>query len=143
MNLLLLVSVTLSKLFTDHHPNPDAILGVWRNSNNRAHIEIYRQGSRFYGKILWLKNQVDEYGKPKIDKRNPEPELRSRNLIGLITLRDLEYDDGEWSGGYIYNPGDGKEYNANISLIDNNTMAVRGYVGISLFGKTDVWSRVH
>lgn len=143
MNLLLLVSVTLSKLFTNHHPNPDAILGVWRNSNNRAHIEIYRQGSRYYGKILWLKNQVDEHGKPKIDKRNPEPQLRNRALIGLITLRDLEYDDGEWSGGYIYNPGDGREYNTIISLIDNNTMAVRGYVGISLFGKTDVWSRVH
>jgi uncharacterized protein (DUF2147 family) len=143
MNILLLVSVALSKLFIDHHPNPDAILGVWRNSNNRAHIEIYRQGSRYYGKILWLKNQVDEYGKPKIDKRNPEPELRSRTLIGLVTLRDLEFDDGEWSGGYIYNPGDGKEYNAFISLIDNNTIAVRGYVGISLFGKTDVWSRVH
>ena len=75
-------------------------------------------------------------------KKIPSPQLRNRALIGLVTLRDLTYDDGEWSGGYIYNPGDGREYSAFISLVDNNTMAVRGYVGFSLFGKTDVWTRV-
>jgi uncharacterized protein (DUF2147 family) len=141
MTLLFFLSVSLSNLFTET-PNPDDIVGIWKNSTNRAHIQIYKQNGKFYGRILWLKNLVDERGNPKLDRKNPAPQLRNRALIGLVTLRDLKFDDGEWSGGYIYNPGDGREYNAFISLVDTNTMEVRGYVGFSLFGKTDVWTRV-
>ena len=142
MKFLFLISLTLSKLFTKELPNPDDIVGIWKNSTSRVHIQIYRQNGKYFGRILWLKNLVDERGNPKLDRKNPSPQLRNRALIGLVTLRDLTFDDGEWSGGYIYNPGDGREYSAFISLVDNNTMAVRGYVGFSLFGKTDVWTRV-
>jgi uncharacterized protein (DUF2147 family) len=57
-------------------------------------------------------------------------------------LKNFKYDEDEWSGGYIYNPSDGKEYKGYIKLKDQNTLAVRGYVGISLLGKTDTWIRV-
>ena len=70
MKFLLLISITLSKLFTELS-NPDDIVGIWRNSTNRAHIQIYRQNGKYYGKILWLKNLVDEKGNPKLDKKNP------------------------------------------------------------------------
>ena len=57
-------------------------------------------------------------------------------------LKNFAYEDGEWSGGNIYNPSDGKEYKAYMKLKDKNTLSVRGYVGISLLGKTDTWTRV-
>jgi uncharacterized protein (DUF2147 family) len=57
-------------------------------------------------------------------------------------LKDFTYDDGEWTDGHIYNPSDGKEYKAYMKLKDHKTLTVRGYVGISLFGKTDTWTRV-
>ena len=62
--------------------------------------------------------------------------------MGLVMLKDFKYDDNEWTGGHIYNPSDGKEYKAYMKLRDKNTLNVRGYVGISLLGKTDTWSRV-
>ena len=57
-------------------------------------------------------------------------------------LKDFKYNDDEWSDGRIYNPSDGKEYKAYMKLKDKNTLSVRGYIGISLLGKTDTWIRV-
>ncbi len=57
-------------------------------------------------------------------------------------LRDFVYDDGEYSGGRIYNPSDGKKYKAYLRLNDPNNLTVCGYVGFSFFRKTDHWKRV-
>ena len=118
--------------------NPDAILGIWKDANSKGNIQIFRHNGKYFGKIIWLRDD----GKPKVDKRNPALSLRTRPLIGLVMLRDFVYEDNEWNGGYIYNPGDGKEYRAYIKLKDYNTLYVRGFIGFSLFGKTDVWFRV-
>ena len=122
--------------------NPDAILGVWSNRSNKGHIEIYKQNDRYYGKLIWLKEPNDEKGNPKTDHRNPNKSLRSRPVIGLVILHDFRYDDNEWKGGRIYNPNDGKEYKCYMKLKNNKTLTVRGYIGISLFGKTETFTRV-
>lgn len=122
--------------------NADAILGVWANGSNKGHIQLYKQDGKYYGKIIWLKQPFDENGKPKVDKKNPDPKNRSKRLMGLVMLRDFKYEDGEWVGGKIYNPGDGKEYKCNMKLKDWKTLAVRGYIGISLLGKTEIFTRV-
>ena len=122
--------------------NADAILGVWKNGSGKGHIQIYKSNNRYYGKIVWLKNAMDASGKPKLDHKNEDPNKRSQPLIGLVMLKDFEYDDEEWSGGHIYNPSDGKEYKAYMKMKDHKTLMVRGYVGISLLGKTDTWTRV-
>ena len=121
---------------------PDDIVGVWKDGKGKGHVQIYKQNGKYYGKIVWLQKPKDENGKPKVDKNNPNTSLRNKPLLGLTMLRNFEYDDGEWSGGNIYNPSDGKEYKAYMKLKDKNTLAVRGYVGISLLGKTDTWTRV-
>lgn len=124
------------------YSNADAILGVWANGSNKGHIQLYKQDGKYYGKIIWLKQPNDETGKPKVDKNNPDPDNRSKRLLGLIMLRDFKYEDGEWTDGKIYNPTDGKEYKCNMKLKDPRTLAVRGYLGISLLGKTEVFTRV-
>ena len=45
------------------------------------------------------------------------------------------------SGGKILDPKNGKEYKCYIKLIDNNTLKLRGYIGISMFGRTAIWKR--
>jgi len=120
---------------------PDEILGVWKNATGKGHIQIYKHRGKYYGKIVWLKDATDESGRPKADKKNEDPRLRSKPLIGLVMLRDFSYEDGEWKNGHIYNPSDGKEYKAYMKMRDHNTLDVRGYVGWSLFGKTDTWTR--
>jgi uncharacterized protein (DUF2147 family) len=122
--------------------NPDDIVGVWKNGSGKGHIQIYRQGTKYYGKIIWLRDAKDAAGIPKKDRHNPDEAQRSRPLVGLVMLRNFAYDDDEWTDGRVYNPSDGKEYKAYIKMKDRNTLDVRGYVGFSLFGKTDTWSRV-
>ncbi|MDQ6814106.1 MAG: DUF2147 domain-containing protein [Bacteroidota bacterium] len=137
--LFVLIFFTLTSF---EHANPDAILGVWANGTNKGHIQLYKQDGKYYGKIIWLKQPNDEAGKPKIDKNNPDEEARSKRLLGLIMLRDFKYENGEWTDGKIYNPDDGKEYRSKMKLKDAKTLAVRGYIGISLFGKTENFTRV-
>jgi uncharacterized protein (DUF2147 family) len=135
----LLLMATATAWATD---NPDAVLGVWKNGSGKGHIQIFKQGGKYYGKILWLRDAKDDNGKPKVDRRNEDPDRRNKPLIGLVMMRDFKYKDGEWTGGHIYNPSDGKEYKAYMKLEDSNTLSVRGYVGFSWIGKTDTWTRV-
>lgn len=138
---ILLISVfSALQLFASF--NADAILGVWANSSNRGHIRIYKNNGKYYGKIIWLKHPYDEKGNPKVDQKNPNENDRNKQLLGLIMLRDFVYDNEEWKDGKIYNPQDGKEYKSNIKLTNEKTLSVRGYIGISLFGKTEKFIRI-
>ena len=138
----ILFTIVLSSLHLFAAANADDILGVWANSGNKGHIQIYRYGGKYYGKIIWLKHPFDETGKPKVDHKNPAETERNRQLLGLIMLRDFIFEGDEWKDGKIYNPQDGKEYKCNIKLADDKTLSVRGYIGISLFGKTENFIRV-
>lgn len=122
--------------------NPDDIIGTWANSSNKAHIQIFKQGGKYYGKVVWLRNPNDASGKPKVDKKNPDVNARNRKIIGLVVLRDFTFDGDEWKHGKIYNPEDGKEYKSLIKLQNKKQLAVRGYIGISLIGKTENFTRI-
>lgn len=119
----------------------DAVLGVWYNGSKESKIEIYKCNTRYCGKIIWLKEPESE-GKPKVDKKNPDEKLRSRQILGMNLMRGFTYDeDNEWVDGEIYDPKSGKTYSCKMTLIDKNKLDVRGYVGISLIGRTDSWTR--
>lgn len=123
--------------------NTDVIVGTWQNSTGKGHIQIYKNSGKFFGKISWLQEPLDKKtGLPKVDEKNPDPARRNSPIMGLVMMHDFTYEEGEWRNGKIYLPSEGKEYNAYIRFKDANTLSVRGYVGISLFGKTDVWTRV-
>jgi uncharacterized protein (DUF2147 family) len=119
------------------------IVGVWvTNGKSPAKIQIYQSGDKFYGRIISIKNPLDESGKPKTDVKNPDEKLRSTPIINLILLKDFVFDGkDEWGKGHIYDPAGGKTYSAFIKLKDWNTMKVRGYIGVSLLGRTEIWTR--
>jgi uncharacterized protein (DUF2147 family) len=121
------------------------ITGTWLNKDKDAHIQIYEQDGKYYGKIVWLLTPIDpETGKPKLDKHNPKDALKTRPIMGLLILAGLTWnaDDQQWTGGAVYDPKSGNKYNLECSLTDQNTMELRGYLGISLMGRTDIWTRV-
>ena len=124
--------------------NSDAVVGTWLNGTKKGHVQIYKQGGTFFGKLVLLTEPNDPAtGKPKTDIHNSDPSRRNRPLLNLPLMYNFKYDGGTvWSDGKIYNPEDGKEYNCKMTLKDPNTLEVRGYVGISLFGKTQVWTRI-
>ncbi len=136
---ILLLSLGLSGFDNNR---ADSILGIWANNTNKGHLQLYKQNGKYYGKIIWLNQPLDENGKPKVDKNNPNKNIRNKSLLGLVMLSDFRYNDGVWTDGRLYNPNDGKEYNCSMKLKDEKTLAVRGYVGISLLGKTENFVRV-
>ncbi|AOM78601.1 DUF2147 domain-containing protein [Pedobacter steynii] len=120
----------------------DAILGKWANSSGEAHIDISKKGDKFFGKIVWLKAPKDEKGQAKLDVKNPDLKLKTRPIMGLEMLKDFVYDDGKWVDGKIYDPKTGKTYSCNMNIKANGDLNVRGYIGISLIGRSDTWKRV-
>ena len=124
----------------------DDILGVWLNEDKDAHVKIENRGGKYFGNIIWLKDPIDEEtGKPKLDDDNPDPELQKRPVLGLELLTGFEFDDDdEWEDGDIYDPKNGKSYSCYMEFTDDtkNELKVRGYVGISLLGRTTYWTRV-
>ncbi len=119
----------------------DAILGVWFNAEKDAKIDVYKVGNKFFGKVIWLQNPLDKNRKPKTDIENPDPKLQSRPRLGLIVLTDLAYKSGtKYEKGKIYDPKSGKTYSCQAEL-EGNVLKLRGYIGVSLIGKTSEWTR--
>jgi len=120
----------------------DELLGIWLNHEKDAHVKIYKCGEEYCGKIVWLKNP-EEDGAPKKDKHNPDESLQSRPLKGLDILSGFRFDkDKKWEDGKIYNPREGKTYSCYLKILDDGRLKVRGFVGVSLIGKTNYWTRI-
>jgi len=130
----------------------DEILGLWHTEpedHGYARIEVTKENERYDGRIIWLSEPdypADDEGgmggKPKIDRENPAQELRGRPIVGIRLLADFEYTGkGQWKRGTIYDPKNGKTYKCNIKLQGEETLKVRGYIGMSLLGRTTIWKR--
>ncbi|MEM9025185.1 MAG: DUF2147 domain-containing protein [Bacteroidota bacterium] len=120
----------------------DDILGFWNTGENKGRVEIFKRSGKYYGKLVWLKDPLNEAGKPKVDKNNPEESLRQQPIVGLEILKGFEFDDDEWEDGTIYDPENGKTYSCVMTL-KGDQLNVRGYVGISWIGRTTVWTRAN
>ena len=117
------------------------IEGRWLSGDGDGWIEIELAGDSLVGKIAGSPN--DKPGdEPRFDELNPDPALRDRPLLGLTIMSGFTYDgDGRWTGGRIYDPNSGKTYRGTIRQVNANKLKLRGYIGISLFGRTDTWTR--
>lgn len=121
----------------------DDIVGLWETGSGKARVNIIKSGNYYYGRIVWLKEPLNEEGKPKVDKNNPDETKRTTPLLGYRMLSSFEYKgDNLWEDGTIYDPESGSTYNCKITMEDKNTMNIRGFIGISAFGRTDVWKRL-
>jgi uncharacterized protein (DUF2147 family) len=121
----------------------DKLIGIWEPSNGKARVKIEKIGNKYYGKIVWLKEPNDpQTGKAKLDKNNPDESMRTVPLKGYRMLKDFTYANGEWSNGTIYDPESGSTYSCVIKAKDDNTLDIRGFVGVKALGRTDVWKRL-
>jgi len=118
--------------------NPDAILGIWFNEEKDAKIKIYKIERKYFGKIVWHKTGVDISA---FDENNPSIELRKRKKVGLVILTDFEFDNGQWEDGEIYDTKSGKSYSCIIKIQKDGSLHVRGYIGISIIGRTAIWTK--
>jgi uncharacterized protein (DUF2147 family) len=150
MKKLMIILLVLSTVFTTNESfaqdskEADALIGIWEPSHGKARIKIDKIAGKYYGRIVWLKEPIDpETGKPKVDKNNPDKSMHDAPLRGYRMLKDFVYQgDGEWSEGTIYDPENGSTYSCVINKKDDNTLDIRGYIGMKTFGRTDVWKRL-
>jgi uncharacterized protein (DUF2147 family) len=143
-NLLLTISILSLVIFKSLAQDKDDIVGKWMSAHGSGQIEIYKDGDQYSGKLVWLKSPTDEEGKIKTDVHNPSESLRSHPLISLEILKKYNYKgDGEWTEGTIYDPKSGKTYSSKIQLKSSDKLEIRGFMGISLIGKSEVWTRVN
>jgi uncharacterized protein (DUF2147 family) len=124
------------------------ILGNWKSAMGESKVEIFMCGEKICGKIIWLKNPKytdsndGQVGTPIIDRKNPDPALKSRPLIGLRILEGFTAEGfNNWGRGTCYDPKSGNTYRGKIHLAAPDRLELRGYIGIPLFGRTSVWTR--
>ena len=121
----------------------DDIIGIWVNSDKILKVKIEKIGSHYFGKLVWLEKPNEPDGTPKLDKNNPDVSLRKVPFIGLRVMKDMKYKgDGVWGGGTLYDPEKGKTYGCKITLVSIDIASIRGFIGLSLLGKSEKFSRV-
>ena len=113
-------------------------LGVWQTQNGDGHVHIQPCGAdRLCGTLVWVDaNQTQNLN----DINNPNPAFRERSLIGIQILSNLPLTNSDGDVGTIYNPHSGKSFDATISLMNSDTLRVRGCLGPVCVNRT--WHRV-
>ena len=133
---ILIISFSFVKMGYSQTVTKDAVLGEWLAESKDGKVLIYKQGEKYFGKISWGKD-VD-----KKDVNNPVEKLRTQAIVGLVILKGFEFTGKAWEDGTIYDPKSGKTYSSTIKMKKPNELDIRGYVGISLLGRTTTWTKV-
>ena len=120
-----------------------SVLGKWKTIDDetgkgKGIVVIYEKDGKIYGKISEILEEEHRNKKCTLcegfDKDKP--------ILGLTFIKGLTKDGNEYNGGKILDPKNGKLYKCYITLENNDKLKVRGYIGISLFGRTQYWYRV-
>ena len=143
MKLLLLIGFIGFGLNAFSQTSP---VGKWKTIDDETNqpksiIEIFEKDGFLYGKIEKLFRKTEEDQNPKCDKCSGSQ--KDQLIIGMQILNSLKKDsDVKWSGGEILDPNNGKTYSCKIMLTeDGKKLEVRGFIGFSLLGRTQVWNR--
>lgn len=123
--------------------NAQSVLGKWKTIDDKTGqaksvVEIYENNGKIFGKVIEIfdatkRNAICDKCSG-IDKNKP--------VLGLIIIKGLTKDGNEYSGGKIIDPQTGSIYKCILKIEKNNTLEVRGYVGISFVGRSQFWERV-
>jgi len=122
----------------------EMICGKWESSEKNLIIQVCMKDNKFVAQIVWFS---DTDGKPMdywTDRRNPDPALRSRKILGMNVVNALTYnpETRSWEDGMIYDSKHGREWNASAYIDKNGLLKVKGYWHFKFIGKTMTFKRV-
>ncbi|MDB5115810.1 MAG: hypothetical protein JWQ79_1302 [Mucilaginibacter sp.] len=126
-------------------PNPDRICGKWISSEKNLVVQVYKDGEIFRARIVWFKNEDNsKHMEEWTDKHNPDPSLRSRKLIGMSILRDMDYipKSNTWENGKIYDAKSGREWSASAYINNEGLLKVTGYWHFKFIGRTMTFTKL-
>jgi len=122
----------------------DKALGKWYTDDKETIIEIYKTGGKYFGKVVWLMEENEDDGTPKVDDDNPDPKLQNRPIMGLNLLKGFSYDskDEEWVNGTVYDPKNGKTYDCYMWMDKPGELEIKGFVlGMRFIGRRTTWTK--
>jgi uncharacterized protein (DUF2147 family) len=142
-SLSLIAALIFSGPLPAQTPDPS---GLWKTVSDRTGqadglVRIVEINGEFRGTVVAVFS-------PPADSPNPvcelcEGELKGQPVIGMTILRGLRREGERYTGGEILDPDDGKVYRCTVTVIEGGKkLDVRGYIGIPLFGRSQVWQRM-
>lgn len=140
MNNLFLLTLNLLSFTLMSQTNSDDILGIWLNESQEGKIEIYKQGGKYFGKIISAKPSSENSNEILLDKRNPNPALRSQPILEMVVLENLVFKNQKWIKGTAYSPERGKHFKIKSWMNEKDQLMIRGYWGF--FYATETWTRI-
>lgn len=139
-----LISLAILSLFAQAPAAAQATPeGLWKTFDDktgeaRALVRIFQQDGAFYGRI------ETSFGPGENEKQCDKctDDRKDQPIVGLMVIRNLKPDDGDFDGGDILDPETGSVYRCTLRVADEGkTLIVRGYLGLSLFGRSQTWRR--
>ena len=137
--ILLIFAVSLFIVPVGH--GQTSVFGKWKTIDDetgeaKSVVEIFRKGDKAFGKIVEILDKKNP--SPVCDKCDDDDPRKGQKILGMEIIKDLEKDDDEWDGGTVLDPENGKVYRCKI-WIENKKLIIRGYIGISLIGRSQTW----
>ncbi len=124
----------------------DQILGDWISTDKSVAVKVFKIHDEYEAKIIWFNEKLGSK-KPmheRYDTENPNPQLRSRKIIGMEILNGLHYNpkSDTWENGKIYDASSGRTWDSAIDMMANGTLKVRGFWKFKWIGKTMTFKRL-
>lgn len=129
--------LTFSKV--SYAQKSDDLIGVWVTEDKDAWVEFFKKNGVYYGKTVW--HDEKKHMGVQTDIMNPDKTLNNRPIIGLVVIKNLIFKNDKWDDGECYDPETGNYYKGYVRMIDKNNIKLRGYIGIPLFGRSEIWTR--
>lgn len=122
-------------------------VGKWKTIDDETNkpksiVEIYEKDGKLYGKVIKLFREPSEEQDPKCDECDADDPRYMQRVMGMEILKGVEKDGDDWEDGEILDPKNGSIYDCDLELETADKLKVRGYLGISLIGRTQYWYRV-
>ena len=132
-----LISILLFTTSLFPQSKPEDIIGHYMSPDKNSIFRFYKEGDKYFGKAVWMKRPS------RLDTLNPDVNKRTQKILGSLLVWDFVYDGKDtWTKGYLYDANKGKIYKSKITRDKNGNITVRGYIGISLLGKTEHFVKV-
>ncbi len=114
--------------------------GLWNSPTDHGVIQIYDCGPALCGKVT---NGDDIRANPDIrDTKNKDAAQQSRRMKGAVIMTGFHGGPSEWTGGQVYDPQSGNTYHGTVTLVDANTLHLKGCL-IGPLCRTQTWTRSH
>jgi uncharacterized protein (DUF2147 family) len=119
------------------------IFGKWKTVDDETGmengiVEIYEKAGKVYGRIIEILEKEKKHFKCEMC----EGEDKNKPVLGLVIIKGLKRKGDFYEGGKVTDPKNGKSYHCKMNLEGKDKLIVRGYIGISLFGRSQTWFRI-